>query len=110
MLPAKKFVTQIAKRAFEKAEVLRRCHCLPAGNLEVQLLHDGFEPELRDVLLKLGYPDALTVNRTVIEQRLDKHKTEYAAELAARIEVNQNLANQMPSLFRDAIAALSQLT
>jgi len=106
----KKFVTQIAKRAFQKAEVLRRCHCLPAGNLEAQLLHDGFEPELRDVLLKLNYPDAQTVNRTVIEQRLDKHKTEYAAELAARIEVNQNLANQMPSLFRDAIAALSQLT
>jgi putative ATP-dependent endonuclease of OLD family len=71
----KKFVTQIAKRAFEKAEVLRRCHCLPGGNLEAQLLHDGFEPELRDVQLKLGYPDALTVNRTVIEQRLDKHKT-----------------------------------
>jgi putative ATP-dependent endonuclease of OLD family len=109
-LAGKTFVIQIARRAFERAEILRRCHCLRAGKLEDQLLHDGCEPELRDVLLTLGYSDSLSINRAELEKRLDKNKVAYAAELAARIEIRQDLVEKMPSLFRNAITALSQLT
>jgi putative ATP-dependent endonuclease of OLD family len=106
----KAYVKKIARRAFERAEILRRCHCLPAGKLEDQLLHDGCEPELRDVLLKVGNSDALTLSRAELEIRLSKNKIAYAAELAARIEMGQNLVQKMPSLFRNAISALAQLT
>jgi len=105
----KAYVRRILKHNFDKAEVLRRCYCLSAGDLEDQLLQDGFEPELRAILIKLGCSNANSIDLLTLKKRLQDYKTAYAAELAFQIETAQTAANRMPALFRNAIGALSQL-
>lgn len=104
------YVQSISNRAFPPAEVTRRCSTLPTDNLETQLLSDGLEAELRSVLQTLGEANALTMNRTDLERCLEKNKTRYSAELAARLTGNPALAGQMPQAFRDAITGLRGLT
>jgi putative ATP-dependent endonuclease of the OLD family len=103
------YVRDIAARDFEAAFVAERCKTLPAGTLEQQLLADGLEADLRAVLLAIGQADALTIDRPTLERCLSKHKTRYAAELAARIAVDPALAQRMPQAFRDAIMSLRGL-
>ena len=105
----KKYVRRILRRNFEKEEIRRRCYCLPNGDLEDQLLHDGFEAELRAILTKLGCANVGTLNRIQLKRTLQQYKTAYAAELSAQIEVTAALAQRMPDLFRSAVGALAQL-
>jgi putative ATP-dependent endonuclease of OLD family len=104
------YVRNIAARDFDEAFVTERCKTLPSGTLEQQLLADGLEADLRQVLLSVGHADAMTMDRPTLERCLDKHKTRYAAELAARIAANSALALRMPQMFRDAIMSLRGLT
>jgi len=104
------FVQAITARDFDATEVGQRCKTLPAGTLEQQLLADGFEPELRAILQDLGQPDALAIDLSTLEGRLDDNKTAYAAALAARLAVNPVLAQRLAQPFRDAIAALRGLS
>jgi putative ATP-dependent endonuclease of OLD family len=78
-------------------------------DLEQQLLADGLETELRAILQSIGQNDAPTIDRPTLEQRLEGHKTAYAAELAARITGEAALAQRMPQFFRDAIGSLRGL-
>lgn len=103
------YVRSIAARDFDAAFVAARCSTLPAGTLEQQLLADGLEPDLRNVLQSLGVADAQTMDRPSLERCLDKHKTRYAAELAVRISSDAALAQRMPQAFRDAIMNLRGL-
>lgn len=105
----KKYQANMVRHGFDKNEVRSRCFCHAAGNLEDQLLGDGIEQELREILVKIGYPNALTIALADVKQLLEKEKTSYTAELAARFETDPNLAAKMPPLFRAAIAALPQL-
>jgi putative ATP-dependent endonuclease of OLD family len=95
---------------FDPAFVAQRCRTLPAGNLEQQLLADGFESELRAILQGFGKADAVMIDRQTLEKRLERDKTAYAAELASRISRDPTLAQRMPEAFRDAIAELRGLT
>jgi putative ATP-dependent endonuclease of OLD family len=104
------YCDSIGGRNFAAAIVAQRCRRLPAGNLEQQLLADGLEAELRSILVALGQADAATMDRAALESRLDKHKTAYAAELAARIAADPAVAQRMPQAFRDAIGQLRGLT
>lgn len=104
------YVQSIIARDFDAAFVADRCKTLPAGTLEKQLLADGLEPELRAILVTIGQTDALTIDRPTLERCLSKHKTRYAAELAARIAIDPALAQRMPQAFRDAITNLRGLT
>ncbi|VIO79124.1 ATP-dependent nuclease [Bradyrhizobium ivorense] len=99
----------IQNRNFTSAFVTARCRRLPAGHLEQQLLADGLEQELRDALVAAGHADAATLSWSELEARLDKYKTTYAAELAARLALDATVANRMPQAFRDAIAELRGL-
>ncbi len=103
------YCTSIANRDFPAAFVAARCRTHAAGNLEQQLLADGVEPELRQILAELGQADANTIDRPTLAKRLDDHKTSYAAKLADMILVNPALAARMPVRFRDAIASLRGL-
>ena len=105
----REYVHSIRSRDFEEAYVTERCRLLPAGDLEQQLLSDGLEPELRSILESVGYADAANIDRPTLEQRLAEKKTRYAAELAARIAVDEALAARMPQAFGDAIEALKGL-
>jgi putative ATP-dependent endonuclease of the OLD family len=44
------YVAKIAARGFPAAVVASHCRCLPAGNLEQQLLADGFDADMRSIL------------------------------------------------------------
>jgi putative ATP-dependent endonuclease of OLD family len=104
------YVESIAGRDFDAAFVAERCRTLPAGTLEQQLLADGLEGDLRQVLQSIGQPDALTMDRVALERCLDRHKTRYAAELGARIATDPNLALRMPQALRDTVTSLRGLT
>jgi putative ATP-dependent endonuclease of the OLD family len=103
------YVQAISGRGLDAAFVTERCKTLPSGTLEQQLLADGLEPVLRDVLQSIGHADALAMDRPTLEKCLNKHKTRYAAELAARIAADVALAQRMPQQLRDAITSLRGL-
>ena len=105
-----RYVKGITRRDFDAAYVAEKCRTLDAGNLELQLLADGLEPELRAILQTLGQHDVPEIDRPTLERRLDDTKTAYAAELAKRIAADATLAQRMPRAFRDAIASLRGLT
>lgn len=105
----KAYVRRILKRGFEKAEILRRCHCLPAGDLEDQLLQDGLEVDLRAILVKIGCSNANSLGAAAFKKRLQDYKTAYAAELASEVEAGRIPVSRLPTLFRNAIGALAQL-
>lgn len=104
-----RYCTSIQSRGFDAAFVTNRCRMLPAGNLEQQLIADGIEPELRQILLRLGHADALGIDIHTLQARLENCKTEYAAALAQRVANDDALAQRMPQAFRDAIASLRGL-
>ena len=103
------YVGNIAARDFEAAFVAQRCKTLAAGTLEQQLLADGLETDLRQILQAVGHGDALTMDRPALERCLNNHKTRYAAELAKRIAADPALAQRMPQVFRDAVTSLRGL-
>lgn len=109
-LAGQRYVQSITNRDFSAAEVARRCTTLPTQNLEKQLLADGFEAELRNILQGLGVANALTMSIADLERRLEEYKTRYSSELAARLAGNAALAGRMPQAFRNAITALRELT
>jgi len=103
------YVRSIEGRDFSPQFVAQRCRTLPAGTLEQQLLADGLETELRQVLLSLGHGDAFTLDRPALERCLDHNKTRYAAELGKRVASDPVLAQRMPEQFRNAIMNLRGL-
>lgn len=103
------FCAAIQNRDFDATFVAQRCRLLPSGNLEQQLLADGLEPELRQILAQLNQHDAATIDRPTLERRLSDCKTGYSALLAAMISANPAIGARMPVAFRDAITALRGL-
>ena len=99
----------IASRGFSDEEMKERCQTHPAGDLEAQLVADGLEPELRDVLAASGIPDASQLAGDRLADRLRKNKTTYAAELAARVRQDADMARRSPQAFRTAIEQLRGL-
>ena len=106
----RKYSAGIVDRGFDQAWVDMRCLLLPAGTLEQQLLADGFEPELRAILVGLGKADAATCDVPGLEKLLDKCKTDYAAVLADQVRGNAAMAARMLEPMRRSIAALRGLT
>ncbi len=104
------YCTAIQGRDFPAAEVQQRCATLPRGHLEQQLLADGLDADLRASLIAIGQADALTIDEPTLQTRLEKAKTAYCAELAARMGTTPDLAARMPEAFRNAIASLRGLT
>ncbi|RTL85750.1 MAG: DUF2813 domain-containing protein [Hyphomicrobiales bacterium] len=103
------YVSDIEKRGFDPTFVRSRCRCLPDGNLEQQLLRDGLESELRQILTDVGVRDAVSCDASGLESRLSKRKTDYAAELARLVTADAALAGRLPQAFRDAIGELRGL-
>ncbi len=99
----------IASRGFSDEELKERCQTHPDGDLEAQLVADGLEPELRDVLITSGIPDASQLAGDSLAARLRSNKTAYAAELAARVRQDADMARCAPEAFRTAIEQLRGL-
>ena len=106
----KRMKRAIGSRGFSDEELEERCQTHPAGDLEAQLVADGLEPELRDVLVTSGISDASQLAGDSLAARLRKNKTAYAAELAARVRRDADMARRAPEAFRTAIEQLRGLT
>ena len=103
------YLRGISNRNFPREFVTDRCGTLPDGNLEEQLLSDGFEAELRSIFTEFGHADAAQISRDELRARMDKATMAYAAALAGRIASDANLAQRMPAAFRNAIMRLRGL-
>ena len=106
----KQFAEAIANRGFRAEELSQRCRTHAAGDLEAQLVADGLGPELREVLAALDIRDAHALNDADLVVRLRADKTAYAAEFAARVRRDADLAHRTPEAFRSAIEQLRGLT
>lgn len=101
-----KLVRTIEKRGFSDDELAKRCRTHPDGDLEAQLVADGNGTTLRELLEESGVRDAQGLNDADLVTRLRRRKSAYAAELAARVRTQPDLANRMPKAFREAIDQL----
>ena len=103
------YVHQLLKRGFSNAELQRRCHLHPDGDLEAQLVVDGLGPELAEILQGLGVKGAAGFDDAILAERLRSKKTAYAAALADRFRASPRTARRGPEAFRKAIGMLAQL-
>lgn len=104
------YVKEIAKRRFLAGEIEKRCHTHEAGDLEVQLVASGLDPELREFMEVLGVRDAADLNDAELLTHMKRDKTGCAALLAARFRQDPTTALRAPPAFRTAIEQLPGLT
>ncbi len=104
------FKQAIGNRGFSAAELNRRTRTHAAGDLEAQLVADGLKPELREVLQSIGAQDLNELSEDDFATRLRRDKTKYAAQFAARLRVDADLAGRAPEAFRNAIKQLRGLS
>jgi putative ATP-dependent endonuclease of the OLD family len=107
---SEKFRGQIFSRGFTAADIDGRfCTLPPPNDLEDQLLSDGHEQILREILGARG-GTAMTCPLPEFRARLKKKKTDYMSELAKRIAKDPVLAGAMPKVFVDLVVGLKQGT
>ena len=102
----KKYVSQIKKRNFDGAEITKRCHVIPAPDMEELLVKNGLEQELRGIIAQLGVQDATTMPADNLIAKLRKSKTEYAYELCEELRRDQSLLAKIPAILKDTITRL----
>ena len=105
----RQFSQRIQNRGFDATEIDMRCGNHSNGDLEQQLVADGLGQELRETLQAIGVENAESLNTEDLVRKLRKRKTVYAAELAASVRCDSELAARMPAAFRDAIDRLRGL-
>lgn len=92
------FRRQLIERGFNDAELdLRMATLTPPNDLEDQLVADGHETLLREILVARGDSKAAMYTREELLKRLKAHKTEYIHALAERVAGDAALAAQMPA-------------
>ena len=102
-----KFLEQIHDRGFQDSDLTGRHFSLPApNNLEAQLIADGHEHLLRDILSESGVKTARTCSLEEFRKQLDNRKTAYMGPLALRVAGDKVLAARMPKAYVDLIVAL----
>ena len=99
----------IAKRGFSDEELTKHCHFHLDGDLEAQLVADGLERELQDILASSRSADTSELVGDSLAERLRKEKKSYAAELAARIRQDAEIARRTLQAFQTAIERLKGL-
>lgn len=104
------YLKAIERRGFQPALVTERCSLHKAGTLEDQLLADGLEPELRQILAEIGQDDSGRITSAEVLNRLKDAKIPYAAKLAARVATDTTLSGRMPLAFRESIQRLKGLS
>ena len=100
----------IAKRGFPPQEIKRRCRTHQAGDLEAQLVANGLDPELREILTKLGVQGAADPTNDKLLTQVRHNKTDCAVLLAVRFREDPDSALRAPPAFRTAIEQLPGLT
>jgi putative ATP-dependent endonuclease of the OLD family len=104
---SQRFRVNIMKRGFVDADLAGRLTTLPPPNtLEDQLLADGHETLLREIMGEIGFRGMDTCTVEELRTHIKKAKTEYMAALAPRLAADATLAARMPSPFVNLIRGL----
>ena len=102
-----KFRKQVLDRGFKEDDLEDRFSFLtPPNNLEDQLLVDGHELLLREILAEIGVSSSLTSSIKKLRAHLEKRKTRYMGVLSLRVANDQALAQRMPAPFVSLITKL----
>ena len=102
-----RFRKQIIDRGFTEDDLAENFAALPAPNdLEDQLIVDGHEQLLREILASISGNSALECPTDEFRTRLKNRKTGYMTILARRVAEDQMIAQSMPAPFVDLIVSL----
>jgi putative ATP-dependent endonuclease of OLD family len=97
---SEKFQRQLLGRGFTDEDLKARVETLSGSNdLEDQLLADGHEQVLREILTRLSVLDAMTCPADEFKKRLKNKKVPYMTELAPLVATDPALASKMPKPF-----------
>lgn len=106
---SEKFKKQLIKRGFNETNLAKHFFTLPLPNsLEDQLIMDGHEKILRDILKDAGVNDADTCSIDDFKKKLKNKKTAYMSRLAIMITKDPVLASKMPEVFVKLIKELKE--
>jgi putative ATP-dependent endonuclease of OLD family len=104
---AAKFKQQILDRGFVEADLAGHFETLtPPNDLEDQLLADGHEQLLRQILASISGQAALTCPLDEFRARLKNRKTGYMGTLSLRVAGDKDLAEKMPAPIMNLIKSL----
>ena len=104
---SEKFHGQLSKRGYFPNDFKNRVFTLCKGNdLEDQLLADGHEKLLREVLCEVGIGKAAKCSVEDLKSFLKNRKTAYMANLAPKVAANAELAAKMPKPLVAIVKAL----
>lgn len=102
-----KFRAQLLKRGFCEDELTAHLETLPTPcDLEDQLIADGHEQLLREIVADLTSQSARTCTLEEFRGRLNNEKPKYMSILAAKIESDIAIADRMPSQFVSVVKNL----
>ena len=102
---APKFRGQLLDRGFNEDDLAHRFIALP-HKLEDQLLADGHEALLRELLVEAGVRTAANCPLAEFKGQLENRKTTAISALALRVVSDGALAQRMPQPFVDLITGL----
>jgi putative ATP-dependent endonuclease of OLD family len=98
------FRDRLMKRGFAEAEIREHLQTLtPPNNLETQLIADGHEGRLRELLAEATSQSALTCPTADFLARLGRAKVDCISRLALQVERDPELARRMPRAFVDLL-------
>lgn len=103
------YMTAVENRGFDAPEVARRSFQLPNRCLEVQLVADGLQNELKAILSSLNVANANSLSDPDLISALEANKSAYSAILARQCAQSPALTQRMPAKIRDAVASLRGL-
>lgn len=104
------FRKQLIERGFDDKNLADHFSTLPTpNNLEDQLLADGHETLLRQILIDIGVSNAGSCTLEDFKKKLKNKKTAYMSRLAPMVSKDALLASQMPKAFIDVIKSLKAI-
>lgn len=105
---SEKFKKHLLKRGFSNNDLIKHFKTLtPPNDLESQLLADGHETLLREILRDLGDSAAMVCTIDDLKSKLKNKKTSYMNVLAPMISKDLALANTMPKEFVELIESFT---
>jgi putative ATP-dependent endonuclease of OLD family len=101
-------IQTIAAHRFETAEIAKRVHQLPAGDIEAYLVSEGFREDLATVAVPYTKEDLSMLPRdAAFDQRLllllRDHKGEWPLQLIILLRANKCPSSRVPAFFRQVL-------
>ena len=104
-----KYIDVVESRGFLPAEMALRSFKLDAGCMEQQLVANGLQEHLKEMLTELNIVGAALLGDDELVQALERNKTTYAPLLSKRCANDPALSLRMPEKIRLAIQSLKGL-